>query len=86
MEHAAELLTIILSAVLVVFLIVSIVAVVKLIQVIKSLKRITEKAEKLADSAEAIGSFFEKSAGPAAIGKFVYNIISHVMHREKKDK
>ena len=85
MNTAAEVLLIIVSGVLAIFLIVAIIAVIKLIQVLKSLKRITEQAEKLADSAEAVGEFFRKSAGPVALGKLVANVAESVI-RHKKGK
>ena len=86
MERASELLVIILSSVLVVFFVCAIVLIVKIIQVAKALKRITEKAEHLADSAEAVGSFFERASTPMAFGKFIYNITQHVFDHNKKSK
>lgn len=85
MDKASELLVILVSAILSVFLIVSIVVVIKIMQVVRDLKHITEKAVKLADSAEAIGTFFQKSATPVAISKFLYNITESVLHHDKKN-
>jgi hypothetical protein len=86
MEKASELLIIILSSVLVVFLLTLIVCIVKVIQVVKALKRITDTAERLAGSAEAVGDFFERATGPMAFGKFFYNISQHVIDHKKKNK
>jgi hypothetical protein len=86
MNTASELLVIILSSVLVVFLLLSIVVVIKTIQIVNSLKRITTKAEKIADSAEAIGSFFQKSTTPIAITRLIHNITESVFHNEKRTK
>jgi hypothetical protein len=83
MNTAAEVLLIIVSSVLAIFLLVCTIAVIKFIQVLRSLRHIAEQAEKIADSAEAVGEFFRKSAGPIAFSKFVSNIAETVMHHKK---
>jgi len=85
MDKASELLVIILSSVLVVFIIVCIVAAIKVVQILNTLKRISEKAENLADSAEAIGSYFQKAATPIAFSRFLHNI-TEVFIQHKKTK
>ncbi len=82
MDFAFKLLVIIVSSALTLFLIVGIIAVIRLIGVLSSLKRITQKAEKIADSAEAVGDFFRKSAGPVALGKFITNIAESISHHK----
>lgn len=79
-----QILVVILAATLAILLILSIAAVVLVIQVLKHIKRITAKAELIADKAESVSSFFQQSAGPAAIAKLVSNIVHAV--REKKEK
>jgi uncharacterized membrane protein len=87
MDFAFKLLVIIVSSTLTVFLIVAIVAGVHFVKLLKSFRRIADKAEKLATSAEAVGDFFKKSAGPAAFGKFVANIADTVIqHKHNKEK
>lgn len=91
MDTAAEILLIIVSATLTIFLAVAIVATIKLVQILNHLRSLTEKAEKIADSAESVGVFFQKTAGPAAIAKLVANIVhslvkSHVRSRSMKDR
>lgn len=81
-----ELLVIILSTTLAIFLFLAIIATIKLIQVLNHLKRITETAEKLANTAESVGEFFKYTAGPAAIGRFISNISESVMRHNKKSK
>lgn len=83
MDTAFKVLVIIVSAALSLFLLGAIIATIKIIQLIKSLKRISEKAEKIVDSAEAVGEFFHRSAGPVALGKFIANITETVMHHKK---
>lgn len=85
MSNASNVLLIIVSAVLSVFLVVGIIALVKLIQLIQSLKQLTYRAEKIADSAEAVGDFFHKSAGPVALGRLFANI-SDAVFKNKKGK
>ena len=82
-----QVLVIILASFLAVFLILGIIVLIKVIQVLQNIKHITQKAERIADKAEAVGEFFEASAGPAAIGKLLFNIIHTVKERKQgKDK
>ena len=85
MDSSERILVNILAAALAVFLLLSIIAAIKLIEVLNILKRISEQAEKIADKAEAVTSFFEHTAAPAAFFKFLSNITSF-MHARKDDK
>ncbi len=76
MDDAAEVLLIIVSATLSIFLIVAIIAIVKSIKILNHIKSITEKAERIADNAESASEFFKNTAGPAAIAKLIANITS----------
>ena len=87
MGNAEQILVVILSSMLAIFLILAIVATAKLIQVLDHLKSISEKAEKLANTAETVGDFFKYTAGPAAIGRLIANVSESVFkHHNKKDK
>ncbi len=86
MNSAANILLIIVSSVLSLFLILAIVVLIKFIQILHSLKHIAAKAEKLADSAEAVGEFFRKSAGPMALGRLVTNVIESVRQHKPDNK
>ncbi len=86
MENAEQILVIILSTALAIFLILAIIATTKLIQILNHLKAISEKAEKLATTAESIGEFFKYTAGPAAIGKLISNISDAVFKKHNKSK
>lgn len=81
-----EVLVVILSVTLALFLVLSIFLVVKLIKVAKSLERITGHAEKVADRAEHISEFFEKTATPVAIAKLIANISESFKKKSKKEK
>lgn len=84
--NAAQILVIILSVFLAIFLLASIIVLVKVIQVLNHLKAISEKAERLASTAESVGEFFKYTAGPAALGKFLSNVTEAVLkHRKKGD-
>jgi hypothetical protein len=85
MNTTLDVLIIIVSATLSVFLIVAILLTVKLIQITQSLKRIALKAEKIADSADAIGTFFRQTATPIALGRFITNIVDAVRKHNKKE-
>ena len=74
---------IVLSIVLVIFLITSIVAVIKLISVLNRMKRLAETAERIADSAEAVGEFFAKSTGPLALGRFLGTVTGFIKRHKK---
>ena len=76
MDNAEEILVIILSTTLAIFLILGIVALVKINKILKHIEYITAKAEKIADKAEAVGDFFQKTAGSTALVKLVSNIVN----------
>jgi len=69
-----------------VFLALAIATLIIILQLLSELKRIAHKAEKLADSAEAVGDFFRKSAGPMALGRFLSNIADTVLKHKQSNK
>lgn len=71
-----QMLLIILSATLAIFLILSIIAMVKIVQVLNIVKRITEKAEQIADKAELATEFFSNTSATVAVGKLISNIFN----------
>ncbi len=86
MTFSERFLVVVLAAALAVFLLLAIVALVKVNQILKHIRHITEKAEKLTDHAEAVGEFFQKTAGPTAIAKLLSNIVhSFRTSKAKKD-
>ncbi len=84
MDNSTEVLIIILSVTLSVFLLAGIVALIKVIQILNRIKTIVEKAETVADKVEAVGEFFKQSAAPVAIAKMVANISEAVFKRKTK--
>ncbi|HSX27638.1 MAG TPA: hypothetical protein VLG25_02555 [Patescibacteria group bacterium] len=87
MENAETVLVVFLSGALAVFLILGIFALIKVNQILEHLRHISEKAESIADKAEAVGEFFEKTAGPVAIGKLLSNVVEAVKgHKSSKKR
>lgn len=77
-------LVIILSGFLAVSLILSIILLVKIIQITKKVKHIISQAEQVADRAENISAFFEKTATPVAILKLISNISETIQKKVKR--
>lgn len=77
-----DILVIILSLTLAVFLVLAIMLVLYLIRVTKQISNITEKASKTADHIEAIGRA-ASNAGPLS---FISNIVSTVMEKSMDDE
>jgi hypothetical protein len=82
MNGYEQILVVILSTALAVFLILGIYLLVLTIKVVKSVKRVTDKAEHLADKAEAVGEFFHHAAGPMALGRALTTIADTFIHRK----
>jgi len=86
MENAEQILVIIVSSVLTLFLIVSIIALVYIIKLVKSVKRLSAKAEALTDKAEAMSEFVQHAAGPMLVGKILAGISDHFFSGKTKHK
>lgn len=69
MNTDERILVIFLSTALAIFLVLAIAVLVMAIQILRKIRRISDKAEDLADKAEAVGEFFQKTAGPATLAK-----------------
>lgn len=76
-------LVIILSVFLALALLLAIVLLVKIIQIANRVNKITQQAEQVADKAEHIAAFFEKTATPVALLKLVSNV-SDIFHKKEK--
>ena len=80
---AFEILVIILSVTLAVFLVLAIILTSVLIKLAKQMRNITAKAEVVMDDVEAVSGFFRKTAAPVAIGNLLSNIVSTLTDRKK---
>lgn len=86
MDTAADVLLIIVSSVLAIFLVVLIVAVIYIVKILKQVRRLTERAENVAGSVEAAAGAFERAASPLAVLKIIGNIVEHTAKfRKRKD-
>jgi hypothetical protein len=75
MDTAAQVLLIIVSSVLSIFLIFMIVAIYYLIGIFKHIRKISSSAENVAESVESAAAAFERGAKPLAILKIISNIM-----------
>lgn len=85
MNSAEQTLVIILSSALAIFLILAITATVYLIRILKGVDRITQKAERVVDSAEAVGTVFRKSAEQLSFVRLIRNIAELVGHNHNNN-
>lgn len=71
-----QIILVILSLTLALFLTVSIIATIKVIQILDHLKKITIKAESIADKAESVTTFFQNKTSHVALGTLISNIFN----------
>lgn len=76
MEHAQQLLVIIVSVILAIFLIVAIVVLVMIAKLVTAAKRTFGKAEQVIDSAEAATEIIKNAGGPLAALKIIRTILN----------
>jgi len=76
MNTAFDVLVIVLSSLLGIFLILSIISIALVIKLIKSLRQIVAKGEHLVDSAEAIGETLKRNAGAVGVLKLIMQFVS----------
>jgi hypothetical protein len=84
MDTAAQILLIIVSAVLAIFLVVLIVALVQIVKILKQVKHVVTRAESVADSMEAATAAFERAASPLAVLKIIGNIVEQTSKFRKR--
>jgi len=81
-----EVLLIILSSALAIFLILAIAVVVTALLILKKVKLIIGKAEHIIESAETAANIFKKTATPVGIFHVIQNIVSTVSNSNKRNK
>jgi type II secretory pathway pseudopilin PulG len=85
MDTATQILVIITSSVLVIFLIIAIVAAVAVLRIVKTIRRIADRAEHVIENAETAAATFRNAAGPLSLLKTIANIVDSVnKHRKGK--
>lgn len=83
MNTTFDILVIVLSCLLGLFLILSIVTVVLVLKLVKSVRRIVAKGEQVVDSAEAAAEMFKKASGPIGAFRTFASIIETVTKHRK---
>jgi hypothetical protein len=81
---AAEILVIILSVALAVFLTLAIILTIYLIVIAKKIRNVADTAERTAGQVENVVAFMRKAAGPAMISKLVMDVVSRLGNRRGK--
>jgi hypothetical protein len=84
MDTAAEVLLIIVSSVLAIFLVVLIVAAIYFIQVLKELRRITARAENVVGAVESAAVAVGRTVSPLAVFKLIGGIVNHTNKNRRR--
>ncbi|MCA9328039.1 hypothetical protein KDA14_05915 [Candidatus Saccharibacteria bacterium] len=82
---AYEILVVVLSVLLGIFLTLSIIVVVFVLRLVQTLRTIVEKGERVVDAAEEIGSTLRKNAGAAVLIKMLMKFVAN-MNKSGKSK
>lgn len=86
MSTTAEILIIIVSAALTIFLLAAIAVLVLVIKILRKVKHITNAAENVVDSVEAVGEAAKHASGPMTIFRLVYNMVDKAKSKRDKKK
>ncbi|HSX05317.1 MAG TPA: hypothetical protein VLF69_02525 [Candidatus Saccharimonadales bacterium] len=84
MNTAFDVLVIVLSCLLGLFLILSIITVSVVLKLVKSLRMIVQKGEHLVDSAEALGETLKRNAGAVGVLKLIMRFVSAINKAKKE--
>jgi ethanolamine transporter EutH len=84
MNTTFDILVIVLSCLLAIFLVISIISALLVLKLVKALRQIIAKGEHLVDSAEALGDTLRRNAGAVSILKLVMKFVS-TMNKSKKE-
>lgn len=85
MDTTFNVLVIVLSSLLGLFLILSIIVAVFVLKLVGSINRIVAKGEQVVDSAEAAAEMFKKASGPLGALRNLVNLVE-VVSKHKKGK
>ncbi len=83
---AFEILVIILSITLAVFMVLAIILTFNFIKISQTVRSIVNKADSVMDDVESAAEFFKKTSVPIGITSLVANIVSKVTGENKKGK
>lgn len=79
-----DILVIILSTFLAIFIALAIFATALVIKLLKSLQQIVEKGEQLVDTAEEIGNTIRRNAGATALLKLLLSFVNNSTHKTRE--
>jgi hypothetical protein len=86
LSTAQQILVIFLSAGLAIFLVLAIIIAAMAIRILMTLRMIADKAERLVESAEAVGNIFKNTAGPLGVFRFLHGVLDTVRSKHDNDK
>ena len=78
MNTTFDVLVIVLSSLLGIFLILAIISIALVLKLLKSLRAVVAKGEHLVDSAEELGEILKRNAGAVNIVKLLMNVVKTV--------
>ncbi len=78
---AFEILVVVLSSLLALFLALCIVVAIFAIKLVKNLKEISDKAVTLVNNAGSVAATMKKAAAPAVVARFIAEQVSHAIKR-----
>ncbi len=80
-----DILVIILSVFLAIFLLLGIIVLVYLVKFMKNVKEISDKASQLVKDAGSVAATMKTAAAPAVVAKFVADQISNAVKKHNKE-
>jgi hypothetical protein len=83
---ASEILVVILSVALAVFLVLAIILTIYLIVIAKKLRNVASSAERTAGHFESVVGMVRKAAAPAMLSKLVMEVVGRFTDRRSKNK
>lgn len=83
MNTAFDILVVVLSCLLGIFLVLSIIAVVLILKLVRALREIVAKGEHLVDSAEVISETLRRNAGAVSMVKLLMSFMNNRRRRGK---
>lgn len=86
MNTAEQILVVILSSALAVFLILAIIIAVQVIRLMKVLNKVAVKAQEVVDNAEKTAELVKSAVGQLSVMRFVQNVVNMVQKAKKGDK
>lgn len=86
MDTTEEVLVVILSSALAIFLVLAIVGAYKIIKLVNTLQNLADKAEHIAEAAETMAESARKAFDVLSVGRVFTNITKSFVNRSKESK